>query len=60
MNIGGRRGGVREREREFQSEEPAAPPNTCVASSGPIYGTTEKAIPNMHLAESEFNFHPGS
>lgn len=60
LNIGGGRGGAREVERAFQAEEPAAPLNTCVASSGPIYCTAGKAIPNMHLAESEFNFHPGS
>lgn len=47
-------------EREFQAEEPAVPPDTCVASSGPIYCTAGKAIPNMRLAESEFNFHPES
>lgn len=59
LNIGGGKGRMREMGREFQAEEPAVPPDKCVASSGPTECTAGKAIPNIRLAESEFDFHPG-
>lgn len=59
LTIGGGKGGMRDTGREFQVEETAVPPNMCVSSSGPLPCIAGKAIPNIHLAESDFDFHPG-